>query len=234
MTEQLSLFGNWLPEKLNEKPSFHDWQIREGDVLYRCGVSQMSTTHLLAHLVRNQKTAERVMERFGSLTAVAEASVAELKQVKGVGVAVAEMIRVACEFGRRVAQLAQERRPEITHASHVYDLLRDEMMGLKQEVLKVLLLDTKNRVEHMETVFVGTLNCSVIHPREIFRLAIRQSACAIIVAHNHPSGTTSPSEQDIRATKQIAQAGEYIQIQLLDHVIIGKEGYFSMKEEGML
>jgi len=112
MTEQLSLFRNWLPEKLNEKLSFHDWQIREGDVLYRCGVSQMSTTHLLAHLVRNQKTAERIMERFGSLTAVAEASVAELKQVEGVGVAVAEVIQVACEFSRRIAQLAQKRLPE--------------------------------------------------------------------------------------------------------------------------
>jgi len=229
------LFGNLITDpKEAHTPSFREWQIREGNILYRAGTQQMSTTHLLAHLVRNQKTAERIMERFGSLTAVAEASVAELKQVKGVGVAVAEMIRVACEFSRRIAQLAQVRHPEVTHASHVYALLRDELMGLKQEVLKVLLLDTKNRVEHVETVFVGTLNHSVIHPREIFRLAIRQSACAIIVAHNHPSGTTSPSEQDIRATKQIAQAGEHIQIQLLDHVIIGKEGYFSMKEEGML
>ena len=149
MTEQLSLFGNWLPEKLNEKLSFHDWQIREGDVLYRCGVSQMSTTHLLAHLLRNQSLAERLLAHFGSLTAVAEASVAELKQVEGVGVAIAEMIQVACEFSRRVAQLAQVRRPKATHPRQVYDLLRDEMMGLKQEVLKVLLLDTKNRVEHV-------------------------------------------------------------------------------------
>ncbi len=234
MTEQLGLFGDWLPEKPNEKLSFHDWQIREGDVLYRCGVSQMSTTHLLAHLVRNQKTAERLLAHFGSLTTIAEASVAELKLVEGVGVAIAETIRVACEFSRRVAQLAQVKRPEVTHAREVYELLRDEMMGLKQEVLKVLLLDTKNRVEHVETVFVGTLNCSPIHPREIFRLAIRQSACAIIVAHNHPSGTTTPSNEDIRATKQIVQAGEHIQIQVLDHVIIGKEGYFSMKEEGLL
>ena len=74
----------------------------------------------------------------------------------------------------------------------------------------------------------------VSHPREIFRLAIRQSACAIIVAHNHPSGTASPSKEDIRATKQIVQAGEHIQIQVLDHVIVGREGYFSMKEEGLL
>jgi len=234
MTAQLDLFGNWLPEKPDEKLSFHDWQIREGDVLYRCGVSQMSTTHLLAHLLRNQSLAERLLAHFGSLTAVAEASVAELKRVEGVGVAVAETIRVACEFSRRIAQLAQERRPEVTHAREVYDLLRDEMMELKQEVLKVLLLDTKNRVEHVETVFVGTLNCSVIHPREIFRLAIRHSACAIIVVHNHPSGTTMPSNEDIRATKQIVQAGEHIQIQVLDHVIIGKEGYFSMKDEGLL
>ncbi len=116
----------------------------------------------------------------------------------------------------------------------MYDLLRDELIGLKQEVLKVLLLDTKNRVEHTETVFVGTLNCSVIHPREIFRLAIRQSACAIIVVHNHPSGTTSPSEEDIRATKQIVEAGKHIQIEVLDHVIVGREGFFSMKEEGLL
>ncbi len=233
MAMQQDLFGNLLPES-NHTVSFRAWQIREGNVLYRAGTQQMSTTNLLAHLLRNQKTAERIMERFGSLTAIAEASVTELKQVEGVGVAVAEVIQVACEFSRRVAQLAQEKRPEATHPRQVYDLLRDELIGLKQEVLKVLLLDTKNRVEHVETVFVGTLNCSVIHPREIFRLAIRQSACAIIVAHNHPSGTTSPSEQDIQATKQIAQAGEHIQIQLLDHVIIGKEGYFSMKEEGML
>jgi len=229
------LFGNLILEHEETRPpSFREWQIREGNILYRAGTQQMSTTNLLAHLVRNQKTAERVMERFGSLTAVAEASVAELKHVKGVGVAVAETIRVACEFSRRIAQLAQERRPEATHPSQVYDMLRDELLGLKQEVLKVLLLDTKNRVEHVETVFVGTLNCSVIHPREIFRLAIRHSACAIIVVHNHPSGTTAPSEQDIRATKQIVQAGEHIQIQVLDHVIIGKEGYFSMREEGML
>ncbi len=229
------LFGDVLPEHEEARPpSFREWQIREGNILYRAGTQQMSTTNLLAHLLRNQKTAERVMERFGSLTAVAEASVAELKQVEGVGVAVAEMIQVACEFSRRIAQQAQERRPEATHPKQVYDLLRDELVGLKQEVLKVLLLDTKNRVEHTETVFVGTLNRSVIHPREIFRLAIRQSACAIIVAHNHPSGTVSPSEEDIRATKQIAQAGEHIQIQLLDHVIIGKEGYFSMKDEGLL
>ena len=233
MAVQQDLFGNLLPES-NHTVSFRAWQVREGNVLYRAGTQQMSTTHLLAHLLRNQKTAERIMERFGSLTAIAEASVTELKQVEGVGVAIAEMIQVACEFSRRIAQLTQEKRPEATHPRQVYDLLRDELVGLKQEVLKVLLLDTKNRVEHTETVFVGTLNCSVIHPREIFRLAIRQSACAIIVAHNHPSGTASPSKEDIRATKQIVEAGEHIQIQVLDHVIVGREGYFSMKEEGLL
>ena len=233
MTTQQDLFGNLLPES-NHTVSFRAWQVREGNVLYRAGTQQMSTTNLLAHLLRNQKTAERIMERFGSLTAIAEASVTELKQVEGVGVAVAEVIQVACEFSRRVAQLTQEKRPEVTYPRQVYDLLRDELIGLKQEVLKVLLLDTKNRVEHTETVFVGTLNCSVIHPREIFRLAIRHSACAIIVVHNHPSGTTNPSKEDIRATKQIVEAGKHIQIQVLDHVIIGKEGFFSMKEEGLL
>ena len=108
------------------------------------------------------------------------------------------------------------------------------MIGLKQELLKVLLCDTKNQVEHVETVFVGSLNCSVIHPREIFKAAIRQSAASIILAHNHPSGDPQPSKEDIHATKQLREAADHIQIPILDHDIIGDGSYVSLKEERIL
>jgi len=233
MTEQLSLFGNWLPEKPNEKLSFHDWQIREGDVLYRCGVSQMSTTHLLAHLLRDQLLAERLLAHFGNLAAVSDASVVELRQIKGVGVSTAETIKVAFELSKRFLVRESVKKTQVYSPREIYLLLRDEMYGLQQEVLKALMLDTKNNITHIETVFVGALNCSFIHPREIFKVAIRQSAASVIICHNHPSGDPTPSKEDIQTTKEIVKAGDYIQIPVLDHVIIG-DGYVSLKEEGML
>ena len=190
----------------------------------------MSSTHLLAHLIRNQRLAEQLMEHFGDLVAVADASVVELKQVNGVGVATAETIKVAFELSRRLTQGTNGTKPRIYSPKDVYELLREEMRGLKQELLKVLLCDTKNQVEHVETVFVGSLNCSVIHPREIFKAAIRQSAASIIISHNHPSGDPAPSNEDIRATKEIHKAGALLQIPLLDHVILGDGSYVSLKE----
>ena len=113
-------------------------------------------------------------------------------------------------------------------------MLREDFRGRKQEELKVLLCDTKNQVERIETVFVGTLNCSVIHPREIFKSAIRHSAASIILSHNHPSGDPQPSREDLRVSKQIVQVGELVQIPVLDHIIVGEEEFFSMKAEGLL
>ena len=97
----------------------------------------------------------------------------------------------------------------------------------------MVLMDTKNQVQQIKTIFVGTLNTMLLHPREIFKAAIRQSACAIIMSHNHPSGVPEVSSEDIRATRQIAQAGELVQIPVLDHIIVGDESYVSMKEEGL-
>lgn len=228
------LFSNPIPDPANTRISFRQWQIREGHVLYRAGTPQMSNTHLLAHLLRNQRTAEQLMEHFGDLGAIAESSVNELKQVKGVGIAVAETIQVAFELSRRRSKSSNGKKPRIYCPKDVFELLREDFLGVKQEVLKVLLCDTKNQIEHIVTASIGTLNCSLIHPREIFKPAIRQSASSIILCHNHPSGVVDPSKEDIGATKQIAKVGELVQIPLLDHVIIGDESYVSMKEEGML
>ena len=228
------LFGNPQDESHCTSLSFRDWQIREGNVLYRSGVEQISNTHLLAHLLRSYQVSERLMTHFGSLAAISSASVVELKQVKGIGIATAETVMVAFELSRREMQVAIHNKPRIYGPQEIYLLLRDEFLRLKQEVLKVLLLDTKNRVEHIQTVFIGTLNASIIHPREVFKVAIRQSAASIVLCHNHPSGDPEPSNEDIAASKQLAKAGEFIGIQLLDHVIIGFDGYVSMKDRGLL
>jgi DNA repair protein RadC len=113
-------------------------------------------------------------------------------------------------------------------------LIQPEYRGQRQEMTKVILLDSRNRVLKIETVFVGTLNFSVLHPREIFQVALRHNAASIILTHNHPSGEAEPSPEDIQATQQIADAGKLIDIPLLDHVIIGDGCYTSLKEKGVL
>ena len=132
-----------------------------------------------------------------------------------------------------MALTARDQQPVISSPRDVYDLLCEDYCGLKQEILKVLLLDTKNRVESIETICIGTLNCSLLHPREVFKPAIKQSAASIILAHNHPSLDVSPSKEDIAGNKQMVKAGELIQIPILDHVIIG-DGFCSLKEEGLM
>ena len=228
------LFSNPIPDPANTHISFRQWQIREGNVLYHSGTKPMSTTHLLAHLLRNHETASRLMEHFRNLSAIAEASIPELMQVKGVGKATAEAIQVAFELSRKLTQTNNEVRRTVHSPNDIYRLIKADFSRLKQEVLLVLLLNTKNIVEHIHTVFVGTLNCSLTHPREIFKTAIKHSAASVILAHNHPSGSCDPSSEDIHATKQLVKVGELVQIPVLDHIIVGDGDYLSMKELGLL
>ena len=218
----------------NGKQSFRQWQLREGDVLYRLGVEQLSNTHLLAHLLRDHVLAERMMERFGSLTKIAEASITELKHIPGVGSATAEILQAAFALSRRRSDALSEDRPYIRSPIDVFMLIQADYRGQKQEITKAILKDTRNRVLKIETVFVGTLNFSVLHPREIFQVALRHNAASIILTHNHPSGEADPSPEDIQATQQIAEAGKLIDIPLLDHVIIGDGCYTFLKEKKLL
>ncbi len=218
----------------NQESPFRQWQLREGDILYRSGVQQLSNTHLLAHLLRDGGLAERLMEGFGGLNQIAEASIAELKQISGVGTATAERIQAAFELSRRLIDSVSEERPRIGNPDDVYMLVRAEYQGQKQEILKALLLNTQKRILKIETIFVSTPNFSVVHPREIYRVALRHNAASIILTHNHPSGSPEPSLEDIQATKEIAEAGKIIGLPLLDHVIIGNGDYISLKEKKVL
>ena len=223
-----------LPTFAKGGKSFRQWQLREGDVLYRSNVQQLSNTHLLAHLLRDQGLAERLMEGFGGLNQIAEASIAELKKISGVGTATAERIQAAFELSRRLIDLVSESRSRIGSPIDVYMLVCVEYQGQKQEILKALLLNTQNRILKIETIFFGTLNFSVIDPREIYRAALRHNAASIILTHNHPGGSPEPSFEDIQATEQIVEAGKIIGIPLLDHVIIGNGDYISLREKSIL
>lgn len=208
---------------------FKDWQIREGEVLYNDGASSLSNTDLLAHIIRDQSKAEKLMEIHGSLKAITQLSVDELMATKGIGRSTAETILAATEFGRR--SLSVE-RPDVNINSpqSVFDFIAPSLQDSGQEHLKIICLNTKNRIIKVATVFIGTLNNSVVSPREIFRTALKHNAAAIILVHNHPSGDSTPSNDDRNVTKAIIDAGKMIEITVCDHLIIGHDEFYSFKE----
>lgn len=213
---------------------------RPRERLIRVGATAVSTAELLAILMRTGvggenvlRLAERLLVHCGGLPGLSRASVAELQRVKGIGKAKAAEIKAALELGRRLIATSPEDRPHVSSPSDAANLLMSEMMFLEQEQLRLILLDTRNRVLQSPTVYVGSLNTSVIRIGELFRAAIRENAAALIVIHNHPSGDPSPSPEDINVTRQIVKAGELLEISVLDHIIIGRQRFVSLKERGL-
>ncbi len=213
---------------------------RPRERLMRVGARVMSNAELLAIMMRTGvggenvlRLADRLLARFDGLPGLARASLAELCTVNGIGPAKAVEIKAALELGRRLMASAPEERPRVTSPADAANLLMSEMMLLEQEDLRVILLDTRNHVLRVQTVYRGSLNTSVVRVGELFRAAIKDNAAAIIVAHNHPSGDPSPSPEDIHVTRQIRQAGKLLDIELLDHIIIGYQRYISLKERGL-
>ncbi len=213
---------------------------RPRERLVQVGPTAVSTAELLAILLRTGvpgenvvRLAERLLIQFKDLAGLARASIPELMTVHGVGEAKAVEIKAALEIGRRLLASAPQEKPRVTTPADAANLLMSEMMFLEKEHLKLVLLDTRNNVLGTPTIYVGSLNTSVIRVAELFRAAIRENAAAFIVAHNHPSGDPSPSPEDIRVTRQLAQAGKLLDIEVLDHVIIGHQRYVSLKERGL-
>jgi DNA repair protein RadC len=174
-----------------------------------------------------------VISEAGGLHGLYDVSVHELMQVNGIGEAKACIILAAVELGRRIGQVRNPGRPVISSPADVERLLRGRIANLDRENFVVVLLNTKNEVIETSTVSVGTLGASLVHPREVFKPAVRASAASVILAHNHPSGKVEPSREDREVTRRLGEAAGILGIELLDHVIVG-DGYFSMKEHGML
>lgn len=192
-------------------------------VLLRTGTSEESVLHL----------AQRLLVTTGGLRQLQDATLEELTEIKGIGPAKAVQVMAGLELGKRLAKASLGERYIIRSPEDAAHYLMEEMRYLRKEHFVCLFLSTKNQVIGQKTVFVGSLNASIVHPREIFKEAIKRSAASIICFHNHPSGDPTPSREDIQVTKRLDEAGHIVGIELLDHVIIGDGRYTSLKEKGL-
>lgn len=213
---------------------------RPRERLARCGPDALSASELLAIVLRTGSggqsalaLAESLLARFGGLRPLAAATAAELSEVPGMGAAKAAQVQASMELGRRLMASAGEERPRIRSPRDVYTLLSPSLRDERREHFVVLLLDTRNGVMRHRTVSVGDLSSSIVHPREVFTEAIRHGAASLIVAHNHPSGDPVPSPEDAAVTKRLAEAGQLLGIELLDHIVLGDGRFVSLKERGL-
>lgn len=220
-------------------------QDRPRERLINLGASALADTELIAILLRTGlpganavEVARQLIHRFGSLGELSRAGVKELEVIKGVGPAKAVQLAAAFGLAKRVARESMARMP-MDRPELVNELLGGEMRQLDKESLRVVLLDTKLRMMRVEEISLGSLNECIAHPRDIFRPAITHNAYGFILVHNHPSGDPTPSEADRRLTIRISEAARLLQVNVLDHVIIGAPGpgrlpYFSFREAGVL
>lgn len=222
--------------KINEIPSGE----RPREKLLFYGAHCLSNEELLAIILRTGnkdsnvvELSYRIIHSVGGLNGLFKASAKELMEVKGVKEAKATQILAMCELYKRfkVSELTQVK---ISKPSDVAKLVLDELRMLRQEVLILINLDTKNKVISKKEIFKGGLNSSLVHPREIFREAVKDSAASIIICHNHPSGDPTPSRDDINITTRLKECGKMMGIELLDHLIIGDNRFISLKEKDIL
>ncbi|MFA7502986.1 MAG: DNA repair protein RadC [Anaerovoracaceae bacterium] len=214
---------------------------RPRERLLRQGARALSDSELLAILLRTGSNRESALELAKSLIIEIEGienlkliTLEELTAMHGIGSAKAMQIIAAIELGRRLREIAVECKSIVSSPADAAHYIADELRDLQQEHFVVLLLDTKNSIISKELITVGTLNSSIVHPREVFKPAIKKSSSAIILVHNHPSGDSTPSREDIDVTKRLIKVGDVIGIEVLDHIIIGGAGYTSLREQGRI
>jgi DNA repair protein RadC len=222
---------------LREVPS----EDRPRERMMRYGAEALSNAELLAILLRTGTVresavtlAQRILNECGGLRNLTDMSFHQLTAIRGIGAAKALQIQAGIELGRRIARTRLNEAPTIREPKHVAELLMEDMRYLKQEHFVAVFLNTKNQVIGVETLSIGSLNASIVHPREVFRAAIRFSSAAIICAHNHPSGDPTPSKEDLLVTERLTEAGRIIGIDVLDHLIIGDQQFVSLKEQGLM
>ena len=204
--------------------------------LRRYGPAALSSAELLAIVLglTDLGQAETLLARYEGLHGLAQAPLAELAgRYRGVGPGKAHQLKAAFELGRRAIVAVPAERLRIKSPADAANLLLADMSALEQEELRTIIVDTKNQVLKIHTVYVGSLNTAVVRIAEVFREAVRLNAAAIIVAHNHPSGDVAPSPQDVQVTRQLVEAGKLLNIDVLDHLIVSAQKFLSLKERGL-
>ncbi|WP_146003379.1 RadC family protein [Salimicrobium jeotgali] len=205
------------------------------------GAERLTVRELLAVLLSKgtkgmpiESLSREILVSLQGVDGLREATVEDLTAIRGIGAAKAMQVIAAIELGKRVYREKREEGYLIRSPEDGAEYVMEEMKHLKQEHFVALFLDVKNRVLARRTVFVGSLNSSIVHPREVFKEAVKRSAASIVCVHNHPSGDPAPSREDIQVTKRIAECGKIIGIEMLDHLIIGDGTFISLKEKGYL
>jgi DNA repair protein RadC len=228
----------------NSKPTYRISDLHESDRprerLAALGPQALTNAELLAILLRvgvqgenAVEVGQRLLNKFSGLNGLHRAPFKELMDQHGLGEAKAAQIKAAIELGRRLILEAPQERPAINSPADAAALLQYEMSALEQEHLRVMLLDRRNRVTEIVEVYKGSVNSSQVRVGELFKDAIRANASAVIVAHNHPSGDPTPSPDDVAVTRAIVQAGKLLDIDVLDHLVIGQGKWVSLKERGL-
>jgi DNA repair protein RadC len=221
---------------------------RPRELMDRLGAENLPDAALLALILRSGVSGVSVVElgqnllrEYGSLTAMSKASVEDLAAVRGMGRIKAQVLKSALELARRLAEESAPVHPTVRTPSEAAHLLREAARPLEREVFWALLLDTKYRLKRPPVeISSGLLDASLVHPREVFREAIRTASAAVVLVHNHPSGDPSPSAEDLRVTRQLIEAGRVVDIDVLDHIILGHRtkatgaDYCSLRESGLV
>ncbi|MGL4772066.1 MAG: RadC family protein [Clostridium sp.] len=214
---------------------------RPQEKMFNYGAEALSEHELLAIILRTGTRGENILsltQRFlieiGGVDGLLYATEKDIQDIKGFGRAKAAQVLALVELFQRFKRIKVGTEVSITSPKSVAEMLTNEMAYIKQEKFRVLLLNTKNKVVGIRDVFKGSLDTAIVHPREVFNEALKFSASRIVICHNHPSGDPTPSKEDINITNRIKECGVLMGIELLDHIVIAKNGYFSMKEKGIL
>ncbi len=224
------------------------WRIKElpqherpREKLARWGAETLSNQELLAILlgsgyagVSATALADKLLCRLGGLKGLKEASQSELQELRGIGEAKAIMLLALVELAKRLSTLEPDYLASLGRPKEVFDLLSPKLSNLDREHFVALLLDNRQRLLEVKTISIGSLDASIVHPRELFKSCVRRSAAGIILVHNHPSGDPRPSLEDKIVTERLIKAGRLLGIHILDHVVIGEDSFYSMQEHGLL
>lgn len=200
-------------------------------------IEKLNLAELLALTLREKPsslTISDLLSKYGSLSDMYKASLPELTEVSGLGSAKAMRLKAALEIGRRFVSSPTHKKPIIKAPGDVANLLMPERRYNQVEIFKTVSLNTKNHVIKIDTISIGSLNATVVHPREVFKAQIMCSAAAVILVHSHPSGDPAYSKEDAEITKRLVDAGKLLGIEVLDHIIIGDGRYLSFKEQGLM
>jgi DNA repair protein RadC len=214
---------------------------RPRERLQKFGPEALSAQELLALVIGRgiskksvMSIAQELLTRFGNVKAISQATIEELSQIKGIGLAKAAQIKACFELGRREELEPELKNFNIKDPESVVKAIRASIKDKAKEHFKLILLNPRNKIIGISTISIGILNASLVHPREVFKDAITHTAASVVLAHNHPSGDPEPSEDDITITKRLIEAGKILGVEVIDHIIVGKNGFFSFKEKGLI